>query len=110
MEVLADAGGVSSSPPRCIHLPSLPASLSISSCSGASSLLSIRLNSCSGEFHNLTLWLETMRKITYLNEINKVLERGVEMCLFSQLHYFGEMLVVDVSVDSEQPLQDGLCD
>lgn len=48
--------------------------------------------------------------MTYLNEINKVLERGVEMCLFSQLHYFGEMLVVDVSVDSEQPLQDGLCD
>lgn len=37
-----------------------------------------------------------------------MLEGGVEMRLLPELHHLGEVLVVDVRVHAEQPLQDGL--
>ncbi len=44
---------------------------------------------------------------THLNEENEVLEGGVEVGLLLQLHHRVKMLVVDVSVNPEQTLQDG---
>lgn len=45
----------------------------------------------------------------YLNKKDEVFERRVEVGLLLQLHDWVKVLVVDVSVDSEQALQDGLC-
>ena len=42
----------------------------------------------------------------HLHEENEVLERSVEVRLFAQLHHFGEMLVVNVGIHSEESLQD----
>lgn len=42
-----------------------------------------------------------------LNKENEVLEGSVEVGLFLQLHHRVKMLVVDVSVNPEQTLQDG---
>ena len=47
-------------------------------------------------------------KILYLNKKDEVFEWRVEVGLLLQLHDRVKVLVVDVSVDSEQPLQDGL--
>lgn len=47
---------------------------------------------------------QSICEITYLNKKNKVLERCVEMCLFLQLNDWIEVLVVDVSVNSEEAL------
>lgn len=44
---------------------------------------------------------------SHLNKENEVLEGGVEVGLLLQLHHRVEMLVVDVSVNPEQTLQDG---
>ncbi|EZA55774.1 hypothetical protein X777_03948, partial [Ooceraea biroi] len=46
----------------------------------------------------------------YLNEEDEVLERRVEMRLLPELHHLAEVLMVDVRVNSEQSLQDGLGD
>lgn len=45
---------------------------------------------------------------THLDEEDKVLERGVEMGLLLELDDRVKVLVVDVGVDPEQTLQDGL--
>lgn len=44
---------------------------------------------------------------SHLNKENEVLEGGVEVGLLLQLHHRVKMLVVDVSVNPEQTLQDG---
>lgn len=44
----------------------------------------------------------------HLHEEDEVLEGGVEVSLLLQPHHRVEVLVVDVGVDPEQPLQDGL--
>ena len=49
-----------------------------------------------------------MSEIVYLNEKDEVFERRVEVGLLLQLHDRVKVLVVDVSVDPEQALQDGL--
>lgn len=49
-----------------------------------------------------------MLTILYLNKKDEVFERRVEVGLLLQLDDGVEVLVVDVSVDSEQALQDGL--
>lgn len=49
-----------------------------------------------------------MSEVPYLNKEDEVFERRVEVGLLLQLHDRVKVLVVDVSVDSEQPLQDGL--
>lgn len=46
---------------------------------------------------------------THLNKKDEVFEGGVEMGLFLQLDHGVKVLVVNVSVDAEQPLQDRLC-
>lgn len=46
--------------------------------------------------------------VLYLNEKDEVFERRVEVGLLLQLHDGVKVLVVDVGVDSEQALQDGL--
>ena len=43
----------------------------------------------------------------HLNKENEMLEGGVEVGLLLQLHHRVKMLVVDVSVNPEQTLQDG---
>lgn len=43
--------------------------------------------------------------MTHLNKEDKVLERGVEVRLLLQLDYRIKVLVVDVSVNTEQSLQ-----
>jgi hypothetical protein len=43
---------------------------------------------------------------SYLNEEDKMFEGSVEMCLLPQLYNFWEVLVVDVGINSKQPLQD----
>lgn len=45
--------------------------------------------------------------LSYLNKENEMLEGGVEVGLLLQLHHRVKMLVVDVSVNPEQTLQDG---
>lgn len=45
---------------------------------------------------------------THLNEEDKVLERGVEVRLLLQLDNRVKVLVVDVSVNTEESLQNGL--
>lgn len=45
----------------------------------------------------------------YLNKEDEVFEGCVEVGLLLQLHDWVKVLVVDVSIDSEQALQDGLC-
>ena len=35
-----------------------------------------------------------------------MLERGIEMSFFSQLHHFGKVLMVNVGIDPEKALQD----
>lgn len=52
----------------------------------------------------LTSW---GRKDSRLNKENEMLEGGVEVGLLLQLHHRVKVLVVDVSVDPEQTLQDG---
>lgn len=47
--------------------------------------------------------------VTDLNKEDEVFEWCVEVGLLLQLHDWVKVLVVDVSVDSEQALQDGLC-
>ena len=37
-----------------------------------------------------------------MDKVDKVLKRGVEMCLFPKLHHLREMLMVDVSIDTEK--------
>lgn len=37
-------------------------------------------------------------------------EGGVQMRFFAKLNHFAEVLVIDVRVDSEKPLQYCLCD
>lgn len=44
----------------------------------------------------------------YLNKKDEVFERRVEVGLLLQLHDGVKVLVVDVGVDPEQALQDGL--
>lgn len=44
----------------------------------------------------------------YLNKKDEVFERRVEVSLLLQLHDRVKVLVVDVGVDPEQALQDGL--
>lgn len=46
--------------------------------------------------------------ILHLDKKDEVFERRVEVGLLLQLHDRVKVLVVDVSVDSEQALQDGL--
>ena len=41
----------------------------------------------------------------YLNKVNKMFERGIEMSLLSQLHHFWKVLVVNVGIDTEKALQ-----
>lgn len=48
------------------------------------------------------------RCLTHLNEEDEVFEGGVEVGLLLQLHDRVKVLVVDVGVDPEQALQDGL--
>lgn len=48
-----------------------------------------------------------MSEIPYLNKEDEVFERRVEVGLLLQLHHRVKMLVVDVSVNPEQTLQDG---
>lgn len=50
----------------------------------------------------------TDNRRTYLNEEDEVFEGGVEMSLLLQLDDRVKVLVVDVGVDTEQPLQDRL--
>lgn len=50
----------------------------------------------------------TVNSCTHLNEEDEVFERGVEMGLLLQLDDGVKVLVVNVSVDAEQPLQDRL--
>lgn len=45
---------------------------------------------------------------SHLDKENEVLEGGVEVRLLLQLHHRVKVLVVDVSVHSEETLQDGL--
>ena len=45
----------------------------------------------------------------YLNKKDEVFERCVEVGFLLQLHHRVKVLVVDVSVDSKQALEDGLC-
>lgn len=45
---------------------------------------------------------------SHLDKENEVLEGGVEVRLLLQLHHRVKVLVVDVSVHSEEALQDGL--
>lgn len=52
----------------------------------------------------LTSW---GRKNAHLNKENEMLEGSVEVSLLLQLHHRVKVLVVDVSVDPEQALQDG---
>lgn len=48
-----------------------------------------------------------MAGLAHLNKENEMLEGGVEVGLLLQLHHRVKMLVVDVSVNPEQTLQDG---
>jgi len=41
-----------------------------------------------------------------LNKVDKMLERGIEMSFFSQLHHFRKVLMVNVGIDPEKALQD----
>lgn len=50
-----------------------------------------------------------MDNILYLNKKDEVFEWCVEVGLFLQLHDRVKVLVVDVSIDPEQALQNGLC-
>lgn len=52
----------------------------------------------------LTSW---GRKDPHLNKENEMLEGSVEVSLLLQLHHRVKVLVVDVSIDPEQTLQDG---
>lgn len=49
------------------------------------------------------------RLFLYLNKKDEVFEWCVEVGLLLQLHHRVEVLMIDVSIDSEQALQDGLC-
>lgn len=51
--------------------------------------------------------LSPVNKVELLDKENEVLEGGVEVGLLLQLHHRVKMLVVDVSVNPEQTLQDG---
>lgn len=51
--------------------------------------------------------LSPVNEVELLNKENEVLEGGVEVGLLLQLHHRVKMLVVDVSVNPEQALQDG---
>lgn len=53
--------------------------------------------------------LSPVDEVELLNKENEMLEGGVEMGFLLQLHHRVEMLVVDVSVNPEQTLQDGFC-
>jgi hypothetical protein len=44
--------------------------------------------------------------VSYLNKEDEMFEGSVEMCLFTQLYDFWEVLVVDVGINSKQSLQD----
>lgn len=44
---------------------------------------------------------------SHLNKENEVLEGGVEVGLLLQLHHRVKMLMVDMSINPEQTLQDG---
>lgn len=52
--------------------------------------------------------LSPVDKVELLDKENEVLEGGVEVGLLLQVDDGVEVLVVDVGVDAEQPLQDGL--
>lgn len=52
--------------------------------------------------------LPPVDQVELLHKEDEVLEGGVEVSLFLQLHHRVKMLVVDVCVDPEQTLQDGL--
>lgn len=67
------------------------------------------LPTCSITQVNKTKIRIEMSDILHLNKKDEVFERRVEMGLLLQLHDRVKVLVVDVSVDSEQTLQDGLC-
>lgn len=57
------------------------------------------------------LWLQTdssCSRCVYLNKEDEVFEGRVEVGLLLQLHDRVKVLVVNVSVDSEQALQNGL--
>lgn len=49
----------------------------------------------------------TVARSSYLNKENEVLEWSVKVGLLLQLHHRVKMLVIDVSINSEQTLQDG---
>lgn len=51
--------------------------------------------------------LSSVDEVELLNKENEMLEGGVEVGLLLQLHHRVKMLVVDVSVNPEQTLQDG---
>ena len=51
-----------------------------------------------------------VNKLELVNEIDEVLEAGVKMCLSWQKHDMLEMSMVDVSIDSEQALEDNFYD
>lgn len=48
--------------------------------------------------------------VAYLDEEYEMLERRVQVCLFSKLYDLGKVLMIDVGVHSEQSLQNSLCD
>lgn len=60
------------------------------------------MNSCSDESQKRCF------QVSHLNKEDEVFERRVEVGLLLQLHDRVKVLVVDVSIDSEQALQDGL--
>ena len=64
------------------------------------------LNECSGDISGVD---REHKRLSYLNEEDEVFEGGVEVGLLLQLDDWIKVLVVDVSVDTEQTLQDGLC-
>lgn len=57
---------------------------------------------------NVALKREHCLQCSYLNKKYKVLERSVKVCLFLQLDHRVKVLVVDVSVNSEETLENRL--
>lgn len=53
--------------------------------------------------------LPLVNQIEFLNKEYEMLETGVQMSLLAQLHHLGKVLMVNVSVHTEQSLQNCLC-
>ena len=58
-------------------------------------------------FNELLEWCElsALYQVELLDEVDEMFEGGVEVSLLAQLHHLLEVLVVDVCVHPEQPLQ-----